>query len=232
MTHMKTLTIGGKIYEIVDEKARANGGNADEKKVGEIVDQRIGEAGLATKDEVKLKADDILFTEDYRAGAAVGAFNVGDGLQNLTLREILAKILNATVKENVIEKIVRDEIPMLSGSSDGLEATEFNSISMTPEQASAAPTVSGFYQITTDGVVTESGYQLFTESTGRSNYAIALPEGVTIKRVYMWDDLTQSWLDYSPVLTETGTTTVDGCTYVTKYHTIQSMQWRIRRRAP
>ena len=104
---------------------------------------------------------------------------------------------------------------MLSGSSDGLEPTTFSVITLTSEQASAAPTASGFYQITADGVVTESGYQTFTESTGRSNYAIAIPEGTTIKRVYMWDDLTQSWLDYSPVFAKTGTTTVDGHTYVT-----------------
>lgn len=218
MTQMKTLTIGGKTYEVVDDTARANGGgggSVDETKVGEIVDQRLEESGIATKDEVKLKADDILFTDDYRAGAAAGAFNVGESLQNLSLREILAKILNATVKENIIEKIMKDEMPMLSGSSDGLEAAEFNIIAMSPEQVSAAPAASGFYQIADDSGVTKSGYQMFTESTGRSNYAIALPEGVTITHVYMWDELTQSWLDYSPVFTASGTMTVDGYTYVT-----------------
>lgn len=245
MVEMKTLTIGGTTYEIADQLARENIGNleeletsdktcviaainelvrndggdkVDEDKVKEIVDNCLAAVGLesfATKDEVKTKADDILFPDDYRVGTAVGAFGVGDSLQNLPLREIVARLLNATLYVSIIEKIMRDQIPMLSGSSDGLEKTTFSVMTMTPEQAVVAPASSAFYQISEDGVVSESGYQLVTESTGRTNYAMALPEGATIVKVYMWDDLTRSWTDYSPVFTPTGKTTVDGVAYTT-----------------
>lgn len=245
MVEMKTLTIGGTTYEIVDQLARNNIGNleeletsdktcviaainelvrndggdeVDEAKVKEIVEDCLEAVGLenfATKDEVNTKADDILFPDDYRVGAAVGAFNVGDSLQNLTFREIVVKILNATLYVSIIEKIMLNKIPMLSGSSDGLEKTTFSYMSMTSEQAVVAPTSSAFYQISEDGVVSESGYQLFTESTGRTNYAMALPEGAKIVAIYMWDDLTSSWVSYSPVFTSTGKTTVDGVAYTT-----------------
>lgn len=245
MEVMKTLTSDGTTFEIVDQLARKIIGNleeletsdktcviaainelvrndggdkVDEAKVKEIVEDCLDTVGLenfATKDEVKVKADDVLFPDDYRVGKAVGAFGVGDSLQNLTLREIIAGILDATLYVSIIEKIMRDEIPMLSGSSDGLEATTFSVMTMTPEQAVAAPASSGFYQISENGVVSESGYQLVTESTGRTNYAMALPEGATIVKVHMWDDLTRSWTDYSPVFTPTGKTTVNGVTYTT-----------------
>lgn len=243
MVEMKTLTIGEETYEIVDEKARDNigpiedlattdktsivaainevakyggGGEVDEAKVVEIVDGRLEEAGLdnfATKDEVKEKADDVLFEADFRVGTAVGAFKVGDKLQNLTLKEIITKILNAAERENMIEKIISNEIPMLSGSSDGLVAMPFSLLTMTSDEAVAAPNSAGFYQIADDGVVKESGYLIFTESTGRKNYAMGIIEGAKIVDIYMWDDLTQRWVDYSPVFTETEKTTVDGYSY-------------------
>lgn len=218
MPEMITLTIGGTTYEIVDELARETIKNlkVDETRVKEIVEDCLDDAGVekfATKDEVEAKADDVLFPEDYRVGADFGGFRAGDRLQGLPLKEIIVKLLDATEKENMVEKITSNEIPMLSGSSNGVEATTFSVITLTPEQATVAPTTSGFYQIVADGVVTQSGYQLFTESTGRSNYAIAIPEGATILGVYMWDALTQSWLAYSPVFTKTGTTTDGGYTY-------------------
>lgn len=220
MPEMITLTIGGTTYEIVDEQARETIKNlkVDETRVKEIVEDCLDDAGVdqfATKKEVAAKADDVLFPEDYRVGAAFGGFNVGDSLQGMALREIIAKLLDAEIYVSITEKITSNEIPMLSGSADGLEATTFSVITMTPEQAVSAPTAAGFYQIEENGVVTESGYQIFSESTGRQNYAIAIPEGATIISVSIWDELTQKWLPYSPAFTPTGTTTVDGHTYVT-----------------
>lgn len=113
--------------------------------------------------------------------------------------------------ETIIDKIISNEIPMLSGSEYGVNATTFAYISFTAEEAATAPTTSGFYQIVNNGVVSESGYQLMTESTGRSNYAIALPEGSTLVDIKMWDG---AWVDYSHVFTETGTTTVGDYTYI------------------
>lgn len=245
MPEMITLTIGGTTYEIVDELARDRIGNlnelhtddktcviaalnelvrklgaieVDEATVKEIVEDCLDDAGVekfATKDEVEAKADDVLFPEDYRVGAAFGGFNVGDSLQGMMLREIIAKLLDAELYVSVIEKITGNEIPMLSGSPDSLEKTSYSLITMTAGEAAGAPTASGFYQITENGAVIESGYQLSTESTGRKNYAMALPEGATIISVSMWDALTQSWLPYSPVFTPTGTMTVDGYSYTT-----------------
>ena len=155
------------------------------------------------------------FTDDYRVKTAVGGFAVGDRLQNLTLREIIKKLLDAKSATENIDTIIENKIPMLSGSSSGLNGTTYSYMTMTPAQAAAAPSSYGFYQISENGVVIESGYQIMPESTGRKPYAMALPEGATIVKVYMWDDLTRSWTEYSPVFIPTGTTTVDGVTYTT-----------------
>lgn len=217
MVEMKTLTIGGVTYEIVDKKTRDNIGNIEDLATPNktclvaAINDAYGNGGGGS-------VDDVLFTDNFIVGAAVGGFKVGDSLQNLTLKEILTKILDAKVMtepESIVDLIIANEIPMLSGSADGLQTTAFSYFTMASDEAAVAPTASGFYQIVEDGVVTESGYQLFTESTGRTEYAMALPEGAAIVKVYMWDTLTNSWLDYSPVFTETGTTTVDGYTYVT-----------------
>lgn len=217
---MKTLTIGGTTYEIVDELARETLGNLeiDEAKVKEIVEDCLDAAGVekfATKDEVNVKADDVLFPDDFRTGAAVGGFGGGESLQGMTLRAIIAKLLNAELYVSITEKIMKDKIPMLSGSTAGLEKTTYSYITMTPAQAAAAPTTSAFYQIADGGSIRESGYQLFTEATGRTNFAIALPERAKIVSVSMWEELTQSWVPYSPVFAETGKTTVDGVVYTT-----------------
>ena len=196
--------------------------DTDTKEYGNLIRQAVALASsnaavdttnFATKDELSLKADDVLFTENYVVGSNYGAFNVGDSLQNMTLREIISKMLNVTKVISGIDEIITNEIPMLSGSEDGLTATDYAYIAMTSVEATTAPTTSGLYQIVDDGFVSETGYQIITESTGRTNYAIALPEGITLVDVLMWDEPTNTWVDYSPVFTQTGTTTVDGCVY-------------------
>lgn len=243
MAEMKTLTLQGTTYEITDQKARDNIGNLDELEttdktclvaaineaarsggggevdpgeVEKIVEDYLTEnppdtSNLATKGEVEVKADDVLFPDEIYAGTTFGAFKAGDSLQGLPLREIITKLLDA--KGSIIQQIMANEIPMLSGSSDDLKKMTYSLITMTSAEAAVAPSSSGFYQIVNDGVVKESGYQLFTEATGRNNYAMAIPEGAKIVKVYMWDALTISWVDYSPVFTLLGTTTVDGNAY-------------------
>ena len=206
-----TQISGGHRVDITD----LNGVKSFDVKDGK--DASVDTTQFATKAEVAVKADDILFPDNYVVGIKYGAFNVGDSLQNLTLREIIMKMLDAkeaSEPESIIDKIISNEIPMLSGSEDGVTATNFAYIELTAEEAANAPTTSGFYQIVNDGVVSENGYQLITESTGRTNYAIALPEGSTLVDVMMWDEPTSAWVDYSPVFTKTGTTTVDGYSYI------------------
>lgn len=173
----------------------------------------VDTTNFATKDELSLKADDVLFIENIVVGSGYGAFKIGDSLQNMKLREIISKILNVTKVISGIDEIIMNEIPMLSGSEDGVTATIYAYMAFTSEEAAKAPTTSVFYQIVDDGVVSETGYQIITESTGRKNYAIALPEGITIVDVLMWDEPTSTWVDYTPVFIQTGTTTVDGCAY-------------------
>lgn len=200
--------------------------DTDTKEYGNLIRQAVALASknadidtsnFATKDDLALKADDVLFTENYVVGSEYGAFNVGDSLKNLTLREIIINMLNAT-KEiepiSGIDEIIAKEIPMLSGSEDGLTAMNYAHTQMTSEEAAKAHTANVFYQIVNDGVVSETGYQIITESTGRTNYVMALPEGITLVDVLMWDEPTNKWLDYSPVFTQTGTTTVDGYAYI------------------
>ena len=69
-------------------------------------DASVDVTNFATKDDVKAKADDVLFTEDYRAGADFGAFKAGDSLQNLTIKEIVTRLLNVTEKKDVIQEIL------------------------------------------------------------------------------------------------------------------------------
>lgn len=200
--------------------------DTDTKEYGNLIRQAVALASknadidtsnFATKDDLSLKADDVLFTENYVVGSKYGAFNVGDSLKNLTLREIIAKMLNATKEiEPVsgIDEIISKQIPMLSGSEDGLVSVAYAYLQLTSEEAAKAPNTYGFYQIVDDGVVKESGYQIITEATGRRNYVMALPEGITLVDVLMWDESMRAWVDYSPVFTQTGETTVDGYAYI------------------
>ena len=200
--------------------------DTDTKEYGNYIRQAVALAkknadidtsNFATKDDLSLKADDVLFTENYVVGSEFGAFNVGDSLKNLTLREIIAKMLDATKEAEPvsgIDEIISKEIPMLSGSEDGLTAVAYAYMAFTAKEAATEPTDSGFYQIVDDGVISESGYQIITESTGRTNYVIGLPEGITVVDVLMWNEPTKTWVDYSPVFTQTGTTTVDGHAYI------------------
>lgn len=201
-------------YGNLIRKAVAMGGGLSEDEVRKIVEEYL--INIATKDEVAAKANDVLFPEYYVVGNDCGAFSAGDSLQNLTLRAIITKILNAKEElppMSIIDFIMLNEIPMLSGSEDGVNATTYAYSVFTSAEAKKAPTSSGFYQIIDGGDVSESGYQLITESTGRSSYAIALVEGATLVDVLMWDEPTSTWVDYLPVFTQTGTTTVDGYTY-------------------
>ena len=177
----------------------------------------VDTTNLATKDDLSLKADDVLFTENFVVGIEYGAFQVGDSLKNMTLREIISKMLNAAKQIEPIsgiDEIIANQIPMLSGSEDGVTATAYAYKEFTSEEAAKAPTTSVFYQIVDGGVVSETGYQIITEQTGRTNYAIALPEGITLVDVLMWDEPTSTWVDYTPVFTQTETITVDGCAYI------------------
>ena len=192
----------------------------DEDRVREIVGECLADVdttNFATKDEVSLKADDVLFTDEHVVGSEYGAFRVGDSLQNMTIREIIVKMLNvAKVIEPIsgIDEIISNEIPMLSGSEDELNSMEYNYIEFSSQEAEKAPTTSGFYQIVDDGVTSETGYQIVTESTGRANYYIGLLEGITIVDILMWDEPMNTWVDYSPVFTQMDKIIVDGYAYI------------------
>lgn len=181
--------------------------------------QEETEIELATKDyvdniptiDLSNKADNIPFTEDYAVGSALGEFVVGDSVKNMTIREILIKLLGLTVTgipddpdgpevgDSVVEEIVTNNTPMYSVNADGevAEISYDDVIIYTEEAASKQPTESGFYQITAEsGEVIESGYQETTVNNPDVPYIIALPIRVdfnTMVTVQTYDTLEGTW---------------------------------------
>lgn len=144
---------------------------------------------------VVVKANNILFTTDKFVTSQIGSFVNGESVKDLTIAELFAKLLGLSDNPaqspddfdqpeytpeqptTVAEKIIADKLMMYSVNMDNeLAAADFKVLTLTPEEAAAAPQVSGFYQINDNGEIIESGYQELQIMSDETYYIIALPK--------------------------------------------------------
>ena len=164
----------------------------------------------ALKSEVEAKANNILFTTDKFVTKAFGGFTVGESLKDLTIAELLAKLLeladekpvlpDVPVEPNgIVDTIINNKLPMYSINSNGeiVELSYDNIITYTEKAAGVQPTESGFYQVLNDaGEAVESGYQELTAINPDVPYIIAMPAIVDFSAmvtVYTYDTLEGTW---------------------------------------
>ena len=143
--------------------------------------------------------DKVIFTTSKFVTNPIGSFLVGDDISELTIAQLFAKLLGLSDEvvdpdvpdipdtpdtpnepTTVVETIIKNKLPMFAITAEGnLTEIPFTLLTMTEDEAAAAPTVSGFYQIIdTDGSVIESGYQELQADSNVYYYVIAFPKAI------------------------------------------------------
>ena len=186
---------------------------------------------FATFEDLVAKADNVLFTDsEYKVTKAAGDFEVGNIIKNISITDLFTGILGLQKyippvtpddPESVITEIITQNIPLVSGtSSDALEGEYSDHVFETNAEYAAAPVnketgTSIFYQkLGVSGVVEEYGYQSYTPTTGRgSKLIVAIPEGLVISKVTIWDGLSNSWTLYRQTFNEVETIENNGVKY-------------------
>lgn len=173
-------------------------------------------AKTADVDEsLKKKADEVPFTDDMIVGKAIGGFVVGDSLKDMTVREILEKLLHAQIDPDApVEKYS----PMLVGKTGELSESstpkEFLHKQMTQQEAKSNYTDECYYEIVDDqGSIIEQGYQFEPASTGRTKGVLAIPEGMTLTKILVWDPMSSQWAKFNKTFNLSTTLTVNGSLY-------------------
>lgn len=176
-------------------------------KAGDIPNVPLDE--YYTKTEVSQllsnKSDKVVFVEDKYVSKPQGSFVAGESVKNLTMAEILTKLLGLVdtdptlppEPENIVDKIVTETIPMYQVNENSeLVEVPYTYATFDNTTYAEAPVESCFYQKVVDGEVVESGYQHVTETNDSMYYVIALPTGMSFEEnvdVLVWDSVTESW---------------------------------------
>ena len=150
--------------------------------------------------ELSKKANDVLFTEDYRVGTPIGLFVADDSVKDLTLSQIISRLLGLTLyvppvvpglPENVpestpeeIKNIIVNKLPayVVDGTGTIVEADyETYYKQMTTSESYADSTGNHFYQVVNaeTGELEESGYQVDTIEDEELWMTVAIPNTVT-----------------------------------------------------
>lgn len=164
------------------------------------------------------KSDSILFTKDAYVGVSEGEFVTGDSLTNLTIKEILTKLLKITDKKIVpsnptASDIIKEEkSPYTIDSNGELVTTDFNQVNITLRDSSDDSSGTFFYNIVdTDNTVVESGYQIDTIEQNRY-LTIGIPKEVTKFSVKQFNGLAHTWETVSWSLAPVSDQTIEGYT--------------------
>lgn len=186
------------------------------QKVAEVVIPDV--SNFVTENTVntllETKADNVPFTTNLIVKNPVGGFVSDESVQNMTIAQILTKLLGLELyaepedpeePQSIAEKIIANEISMYSIDSNGeLAETSFNLIDGTEE-----PTESGFYTIRdSEGNIIEAGYQDLTIKNDEMYYIIALLNELnynTNVKLQSWDPDEAVWVDSELDLTSDST---------------------------
>lgn len=184
---------------------------------------------LATKEELAVavanKANDILFTEDYRVGTSIGQFIEKETVQNMTLSQIITKLLGLTLyvppAENLpegttptVENIVVNEVPVHVLGEDGctIELT-YDYKTLTPTDAKSDDQTGTYvYQIVDPdtGELTESGYHISTIYQENDYLTVFIPDIVTKFHVEEYSALAGDWSQPNWPLVRNDNYSIDG----------------------
>lgn len=147
------------------------------------------------------------FVTDITVGHLVAGTQIS---KDMTIGQILYNMLFAGTPvqpeepsnpEGVVAEIISKQLPMYSVKKDGtIAADDFKLFTLTSEEATQAPTESGFYQIIDESnTVIESGYQELQIASDELYYVIALPKSVDYNsdmvKIQAYDDDEKIWND-------------------------------------
>lgn len=189
--------------------------------------------GLATQSGVQaalnLKADNVLFTENYLVKTPLGGFSTDESVMGMTVKDILIKLLGLEIyvapelPDNVpettppvINELITNTTPVyaLNGSGELVENTDSSNyyVQMTIEEAEAESDLACFYQVVDSdtGELVESGYQIPTVEDSEDWMTVAIPETITKFHIEQFNPLTQTWERVSYTLEPTTNYSIDG----------------------
>lgn len=164
----------------------------------------------ALNSALAVKANEVPFSSAKFITKPLGGFIHGENIKNLSIAEILAKLLGLVDEDpnkeepeepsGIVDNIVKNELPMYAVTADAtLEEVPYKLLTLTEEEAATTATESGFYQIkNVAGHVVESGYQELQVNSDEVYYVIALPKDIdydTMISLKVWDTLKNQWTD-------------------------------------
>lgn len=187
-----------------------------DEKVAEIVIPDVSEFVTESAVDTLLdaKADSILFTDDMRVNSPIGDFTARESVQNMTIKDIVTKLLGLTLyvpvpdvpdgtSEAVQELMVNKLAPYMLGEDGAPVATEYDYRIMTPEEAKEDNQEESFlYQVIKDGVVIESGYQIATVYQENDYLTVLIPSTITDFAAVDYSTLDGNWTASSWTLAE------------------------------
>ena len=147
------------------------------------------------------KADNYLFKNSNAVVTEpIGGFSLGDNIKTFSVAQILAKLLGLSFSESehiytpdvpsslqaIIERITDQELSVYQIKIDELtEVGLAKAVSVQPveykyddsyESHKTVGSVTGFYQVKSNSVIVESGYEHYTDEQSNMYYMIALPK--------------------------------------------------------
>lgn len=175
------------------------------------------EMNSAISNAVALKANKVLFTTQRFVSEPIGSFKVGDNVKDLTISQIIAKLLGLkdTMDDpetgTLAETLLANKTPMYSITADGILAE----VPFQELDGNDAPEASGFFVIRNDaGEIIKAGYQDLSVLNDELYYVIALPKELdynTMVTLEAWDSDEQVWVESSMNLINDPTIVADLC---------------------
>ena len=193
-------------------------------KVAEIAIPNV--SGFITESAVssllEAKADSILFTDDMRVGTPIGNFVADESLLNMTLKDIVTKLLGLSAyvpapdmpsgTSEVVQALITNKLAPYMLSEDGAPVVaEYKYKVMTPDEAKEDNQEESFlYQVIEDGVVKESGYQIATVYQENDYLTVLIPNTITDFTVVDYSAIDGNWTASSWTLEENSNYHIDG----------------------
>lgn len=183
------------------------------------VSELENDAGYLTEyQDISVKADNVPFTADKYVKNAIGSFAVGDNVKDLTIAEILTRVLDLVDEhfdpeipedpKGIVETIMANRQPMYQiNDQDIMTEIPFNLVNYKESEAATInDNKSCFYIVyNIESTRVEAGYQHFS-TPKEPYYIIALPEELEVTEagnvvLQTWDIDNKKWVDALYVLT-------------------------------